>query len=101
MDRICSFNEAGLSPAEDEVGEPEPMLLAALPVGRAAVIASLLSTPGTREVAQRLERLGFRVGRHIRVIATGPLGRSPHAVEVGGRIFALRAHEAGLVRVHA
>lgn len=64
------------------------------------MIAAVGAPTGTRNLAQDLERLGFRVGRGIRMIATGPMGGSPWAVEVGGRIFALRRHEATHIRVH-
>ena len=50
---------------------------------------------------RRLIELGFVEGEQIRVIAESFPGRDPIAVRVGNTTFALRRHEAALVRVTA
>lgn len=52
-----------------------------------------------RSVALRLLEIGFLPGESVRVIAHGYPGHDPLAVRVGHTTFALRSHEAALVRV--
>lgn len=52
-----------------------------------------------RELVRRLLEIGFLPGEQVRVIARGFPGGEPLAVRVGHTTFALRAHEAALVRV--
>ena len=52
-----------------------------------------------RELALRLTEIGFVPGEAVRVVATGVPGREPLAVRLGHTTFALRRHEAALVRV--
>ncbi len=52
-----------------------------------------------RDVALRLVEIGFLPGERVSVIAHGHPGREPLAVRIGGTTFALRRHEAGMVRV--
>lgn len=47
----------------------------------------------------RLLEIGFFPGEPVRLMASGPGGRDPLAVRVGHSTFALRRHEAALVRV--
>jgi len=47
----------------------------------------------------RLLEIGFLPGEPVRLMASGPAGRDPLAVRVGHSTFALRRHEAALVRV--
>jgi ferrous iron transport protein A len=53
-----------------------------------------------RSMALRLLEIGFLPGETVRVIAHGYPGHDPLAVRVGHTTFALRRHEAALVRVN-
>ncbi|MSR00357.1 MAG: ferrous iron transport protein A [Gammaproteobacteria bacterium] len=50
-------------------------------------------------LARRLLELGFVPGAKVEVIATMWPGEDPMAIRVGGSIFALRRHEAGLINL--
>ena len=52
-----------------------------------------------RDLVLRLLEIGFLPGERVRVIAQGFPGRDPLAVRVGHTTFALRRHEAALIRV--
>jgi len=61
-----------------------------------------LDTAGDQEqheVVLRLLEIGFLPGETVRVIAQGFPGNDPLAVRVGHTTFALRSHEAALIRV--
>lgn len=66
------------------------------------VIHGFVSTadPESLRAQRRLAELGFLPGETVRIVARGWLRRSPVAVRVGQSTFALRAHEAALLRVH-
>lgn len=51
------------------------------------------------EVLLRLLEIGFLPGERVRVMARGFPGNDPLAVRVGHTTFALRSHEAALIRV--
>ncbi|MDP2255800.1 MAG: FeoA family protein [Polaromonas sp.] len=51
------------------------------------------------EVLLRLLEIGFLPGELVRVMARGFPGGDPVAVRVGQTTFALRSHEAALIRV--
>jgi len=81
----------------------EHMGLDQWPLFRTAVVASL-ADPANADQAHTLLRLmeiGFLPGETICPVAHGSLGRDPVAVRVGCSTFALRRHEAALVRVEA
>ena len=52
-----------------------------------------------QELLLRLMEIGFLPGEPVRVIGRGFPGGDPLAVRVGQATFALRRHEAALVRV--
>jgi ferrous iron transport protein A len=52
-----------------------------------------------RELVLRLTEIGFVPGEAVRVVAVGVPGREPLAVRLGHTTFALRRHEAALIRV--
>ena len=52
-----------------------------------------------REVLLRLLEIGFLPGEPVQVMARGFPGNDPLAVRVGHTTFALRSHEAALIRV--
>lgn len=89
-----------------------PTAAAGLPEDRALSLDKLpRHTPATvvelrglgrlddNETVLRLTEIGFVPGEAVRVIAYGFPGREPIAVRIGRSTFALRAHEAALVRV--
>lgn len=73
------------------------------PTGMAARVAGLAPAPRAAEQALRLRLLeiGFLPGEPVRIVARGPAGGEPLAVRIGRSTFALRRHEAALVRVQA
>lgn len=50
-------------------------------------------------LALRLLEIGFLPGERLRVLARGVPGNEPLAIRIGHTTFALRSHEASLVRV--
>lgn len=52
-------------------------------------------------IANRLRDLGFVPGEAIKVIAFGPFGANPIAVQIGSTRFALRRNEAARVIIRA
>ena len=83
---------------------PQPMGLDQLPLhARATVVAVHAPQGGASrehdELVLRLLEIGFLPGEPVRVIAHGFPGREPVAVRLGHTTFALRRHEAALVRV--
>lgn len=71
------------------------------PLHTDAVVASI-ATPADPEQANtvlRLMEIGFLPGETVRPLARGSLGGDPVAVRVGRSTFALRRHEAALIRV--
>lgn len=47
----------------------------------------------------RLTEIGFVPGEAVRIVASGVPGREPLAVRLGHTTFALRRHEAAVIRV--
>jgi len=52
-----------------------------------------------RDLVLRLTEIGFVPGEVVRIVASGVPNREPLAVRLGHTTFALRRHEAALVRV--
>jgi ferrous iron transport protein A len=91
------------SPTTAAAGGAALIGLHELPRGVEAEIVDLVppaaaDDPGLR---LRLLEIGFLPGEVVRVIAQGHPGADPLAVRVGHTTFALRRHEASLVRVRA
>jgi ferrous iron transport protein A len=61
-------------------------------------LASMLDEED-QSVGLRLLEIGFLKGETVRVIAHGYPGHDPLAVRIGHTTFALRSHEAALVKV--
>ncbi len=55
--------------------------------------------PGVRRTLHRLAEIGFVPGELVEIVARAGGRGGPIAVRVGGSTFALRAHEAALLRV--
>ena len=58
-------------------------------------------SPEDRNLALRLTEIGFVPGEAVHIVAHGMPGREPIAVRIGRTTFALRRHEAAIVRVAA
>lgn len=84
-------------------GGAAPIGLHELPRGVQAEIVDLVPAAAAEDQGLRLRLLeiGFLPGEVVRVIARGHPGADPLAVRVGHTTFALRRHEASLVRVRA
>lgn len=79
----------------------EALCLSHLKKGDAACVAGTVEGGGADQAAtkRRLLELGFVEGETIRVVAESFPHRDPIAVRVGNTTFALRRHEAALIRV--
>lgn len=75
------------------------MLLSQLAQGVRAVITDVDGVGESDAIVRRLLDLGFVDGEPVRVIARGPLGGEPLAVQIGFTRFALRIAEANRIRV--
>lgn len=73
------------------------MRLNQLPLRSAGVIDHIESLSPSDTIAHRLSELGFVPGEPVRVVAFGPFGGDPMAVEIGFTRFALRSSEANRV----
>ncbi len=72
-----------------------------LPHRRLAQVHGLMPAADAEEseVLLRLLEIGFLPGEPVRVMARSFPGNDPLAVRVGHTTFALRSHEAALIRV--
>jgi ferrous iron transport protein A len=72
-----------------------------LPSHQWATVLDVLRPEETegRELVLRLTEIGFVPGEPVRIVATGLPGREPLAVRLGHTTFALRRHEAAMIRV--
>lgn len=75
------------------------MLLSQLGSGIPALVVQVIDARDADPIARRLRDLGFVDGEPVRVIARGPVGGEPLAVQVGFTRFALRLAEAARIRV--
>ncbi len=80
---------------------PPALGLHELPRDVEAEVVELRSAPTGQDpgLVLRLLEIGFLPGEIVRVIAHGFPGADPVAVRIGHSTFALRRHEASLVRV--
>ncbi|WPB56031.1 FeoA family protein [Xylophilus sp. GOD-11R] len=93
---LSAASDAAVSPAS-----AAPLSLDRLALHAPATVLELrsLGQPDDNERILRLTEIGFVPGEPVRVIAHGFPGREPIAVRIGRSTFALRAHEAALVKV--
>ena len=84
-------------------GEPAVVGLDAWPLQQPAELVGMLpvSDPEQVRTLHRLAEIGFLPGEQLRIVSRGWLRGGPIAVRVGQSTFALRAHEAALLRVRA
>jgi len=75
--------------------------LSLLRKGQSAIVAGMEPGADADQLAVqvRLRELGFVPGEEVRIIAESFPGRDPIAVRLGSTTFALRRHEAAMVRV--
>jgi len=88
----------------DSASRPEPTAarhLGMLAKGESAIVAGLAAEPcpDLRAARLRLLELGFVPGETVRVMARAFPAGDPLAVRIGNSTFALRRHEAALVRL--
>jgi ferrous iron transport protein A len=99
------MNSATLAPCSGTAAAATPTPLACglheWPLRRPAVVQALADAPDAegRRTLHRLAEIGFLPGEPVEVVARGWLRGSPIAVRVGSSTFALRTHEAALLRV--
>lgn len=73
------------------------MRLNELPLECQGIIDHVAPTTPADPIARRLEEFGFVPGEPVKVVAFGPFGGDPMAVEIGFTRFALRRSEAARV----
>ena len=78
---------------------PETLTLDLLPLGRAAIIASIDWDSLDHGEACRLKNFGFDDGISVEALHLGPFGRDPVAVRVGRMTVAIRRIYARAIRV--
>ncbi|MBL8388523.1 MAG: ferrous iron transport protein A [Hydrogenophaga sp.] len=78
-----------------------PVALDAWPLRTPAVLQGFCAAADgeVRRTLHRLAEIGFLPGEPLEVVARAGGRGGPIAVRVGGSTFALRAHEAALLRV--
>lgn len=105
MSTIPSFLSAVPGGAEnaapDVVHEGAFQPLSLLRKGRSATVAGMEPAVDADQLAvqMRLRELGFVPGEEVRIVAESFPSRDPIAVRLGSTTFALRRHEAAMVRV--
>ena len=84
-----------------DIGVKADLRLHELPLRLPAWVVGLCSASDTeeRDMLLRLLEIGFLPGEPVRVMARGFPGNDPLAVRIGHTTFALRSHEAALIRV--
>lgn len=75
------------------------MRLSQLASGMPARVVQVVDARDGDPIGRRLRNLGFVEGEPVQVIARGPVGGEPLAVQVGFTRFALRSAEAARIRV--
>ena len=80
---------------------PAPRHLAMLHKDESAIVTGLMPIGNEDEQAIQmlLLELGFAPGEVVRVVAESFPSRDPMAVRIGNTTFALRRHEAAMIRI--
>jgi ferrous iron transport protein A len=105
MSTISSFLSAAPAHAADTahgtLNEVAFQPLSLLRKGESAVVAGMEPAADADQLAVqiRLRELGFVPGEEVRIVAESFPRRDPIAVRLGSTTFALRRHEAAMVRV--
>ncbi len=71
--------------------------LSMLSLGKTSIVDHVEEVLLPDPIADRLRDLGFVPGERVKVIAFGPFGSNPIAVQIGSTRFALRRSEAARV----
>lgn len=84
-----------------DIGDTAPRTLDAWPLRTPAPLQGFAAVhdPDVRRTLHRLAEIGFLPGETVEIVARAGGRGGPIAVRVGGSTFALRAHEAALLRV--
>ncbi|CAI3958725.1 Fe2+ transport protein FeoA (FeoA) (PDB:2GCX) [Commensalibacter communis] len=69
--------------------------------GKSCIVDHIEDLQTPDPISNRLRDLGFVSGETVKVIAFGPFGANPIAVQVGSTRFALRRNEAARVIIRA
>jgi ferrous iron transport protein A len=98
---LMDFRVTTMNFAPAAAAQAQGLSLSQLPDNQWATVVDVLrpESPEDRELVLRLTEIGFVPGEAVRVVASGVPGREPLAVRVGHTTFALRRHEAALIRV--
>lgn len=98
MSTASSPSCAGACPDARDIA---PRTLDAWPLRTPAVLQGFapVTDPEVRRTLHRLAEIGFLPGEAVEIVARAGGRGGPIAVRVGGSTFALRAHEAALLRV--
>jgi ferrous iron transport protein A len=98
MSTASSPSCAGACP---DARDTAPRTLDAWPLRTPAVLQGFapVNDPEVRRTLHRLAEIGFLPGEVVEIVARAGGRGGPIAVRVGGSTFALRAHEAALLRV--
>jgi ferrous iron transport protein A len=85
----------------DNAAHGEAIYLSHLKKGDIASVTGMADSEGAEQTAlkRRLLELGFAAGETIRIVAESFPQRDPIAVRLGNTTFALRRHEASMIRV--
>lgn len=74
--------------------------LSMLSLGKSSVIDHVEEFSSPDPISDRLRDLGFVPGEIVKIIAFGPFGSNPIAVQIGSTRFALRRSEAARIILH-
>lgn len=98
MSTASSPSCAGACP---DTRDTAPRTLDAWPQRTPALLQGFATVhdPEVRRTLHRLAEIGFLPGESVEIVARAGGRGGPIAVRVGGSTFALRAHEAALLRV--
>ena len=90
-----------MSARPDHAAHGEAIYLSHLKKGDSASVIGMADGGGDEHSAmkRRLLELGFAAGETIRIVAESFPRRDPIAVRIGNTTFALRRHEASMIRV--
>lgn len=75
--------------------------LSTLAIGKSGIVDHVKAISSPDPIANRLRDLGFVPGETIKIIAFGPFGANPIAVQIGSTRFALRRSEATRVIIRS
>lgn len=98
---MSTASSPSCSSADPDARGIAPQTLDAWPLRTPVVLQGFapVHDPEVRRTLHRLAEIGFLPGERVEIVARGGGRGGPIAVRVGSATFALRAHEAALLRV--